>query len=218
MSGFFDSIKVQKKSKESEPLWLLAYVDLTTNLMALFILMLAMSKVDTNKFDAVSKNVTRQRTDSLDDLQKKIDSEVKKRKLDKLVVTNLGEFGLNVEFLNGVMFDSASANLSSFALNEATPILDILGKSDKKYLLAFEGHTDDVPLKKSKSFRDNWALSSARGVALLTKMRELGVPDTRMNVAGFADTRPKISVKGKTGKELEQARAANRRVVIRVYQ
>lgn len=218
MSGFFEAIKVQKKKKEGEPLWLLAYVDLTTNLMALFILMLAMSKVDTNKFDAVSKQVTRQRTDNLDDLQKKLDAEIKKRKLDKLVVTNLGMFGLNVEFLNGVMFDSASANLSSFALNEATPILGILKGTDKKYLMAFEGHTDDTPLKKSKNFKDNWALSSARGVALLDKMRSLGVPDARMNVAGFADTRPKMPIAGKTGKELEQARASNRRVVIRVYQ
>ncbi len=218
MSGFFETVKVQKKKKAGEPLWLLAYVDLTTNLMALFILMLAMSKVDTNKFDAVSKQVTRQRTDSLDELQKRLDAEIKKRNLDKLIVTNLGMFGLNVEFLNGVMFNSASANLSPFALNEAKPLLDILSKVDKKYLLSLEGHTDDVPLSKKGKFRDNWSLSSARGVALLDKMRELGVPDLRMNISGFADTRPKIATVGKTGKDLEAARASNRRVVIRVYQ
>lgn len=218
MSGFFETVKVQKKKKAGEPLWLLAYVDLTTNLMALFILMLAMSKVDTNKFDAVSKQVTRQRTDSLDELQKRLDAEIKKRNLDKQVVTNLGMFGLNVEFLNGVMFTSASANLSPFALNEAKPLLDILSKVDKKYLLSLEGHTDDVPLSRKGKFRDNWSLSSARGVALLDKMRELGVPDLRMNISGFADTRPKIAIVGKSGKDLEAARASNRRVVIRVYQ
>jgi outer membrane protein OmpA-like peptidoglycan-associated protein len=49
-------------------------------------------------------------------------------------------------------------------------------------------------------------------------MRELKVPQERMSVAGFGSSRPKISISGKAGDALEQARAANRRVVIRVYQ
>lgn len=216
--SYFETIKVKQKSKEKEPIWLLAYADLTTNLMALFLLMLSMSTLNSQKFSAVAKEISRVRTDSLDDLQKTVNAEIKKRKLEKVVSTDLGMFGLNVEFMNGVLFESASAKLSQFAIHEATPILQILGKSEKKYLLSFEGHTDDVPLKKSSPVGDNWALSSARGVAVLTMMRDLGVADERMSIAGFAETHPKIPIKGKVGKELENARAANRRVVIRVYQ
>ena len=216
--SFFEAVKKKQKTKEKEPIWLLAYADLTTNLMCLFLLMLSMSTISSQKFSAVAKEVSRTRTDSLDDLQLKINAAIKARKLEKVVTTELGMFGLNVEFMNGVLFESASAKLSPFAANEATPILQILGKTEKKYLMSFEGHTDDVPLKKSTTFKDNWALSSARGVAVLTKMREMGVPDERMSIAGFANTHPKVPYKGKVGKELESARAANRRVVIRVYQ
>lgn len=219
----FEEVIVKKKPKHKEELWLLSYADLVTNLMAIFIMMFALSNVDKQKFDAVTSKIGKSktpklRTDTLDDLQKKIDAEIKAKRLEKIVTTNLSMSGLNVEFMNGVMFDSASSNLSSFAVNEARPILKLLAKSDSKYSLSLEGHTDDVPLKRSKKFRDNWDLSSARGVALLGKMKELGTLETRMNIAGYADTRPKVQVNDKSGKDLEAARAMNRRVVIRVFQ
>ncbi|MEN9826952.1 MAG: hypothetical protein RI953_2697 [Pseudomonadota bacterium] len=201
----------KKKSKES--LWLMSYADLTTNMMALFVLMLSMSQVSTQKFDAVSKVITKQRTDSLDELKKQIDLEIKNRGLQNSVVTELGMSGLMVEFLGGVLFEQGSDKLSSFAAKEAAPILEILKKTDPKYYLSFEGHTDDVGTENL-----NWALSSSRGVALLNKMRELSVSQERMSVAGFGASRPKVSIAGKAGTLLEQARAANRRVVIRVYQ
>lgn len=205
------SSRIKKRQKES--LWLISYADLTTNMMALFILMLSMSQVSAQKFDAVSKVITRQRTDSLDELKKQIDSEINLKGLQKNVVTELGMSGLMVEFLGGVLFEQGSDELSDFATKEATPILQILQKTDRKYFLSFEGHTDDVGADDV-----NWALSSARGVALLNQMRELNVSQERMSVAGFGSTRPRIPVAGKTGTALEQARAANRRVVIRVFQ
>jgi chemotaxis protein MotB len=203
----------RNKKKSGESLWLMSYADLTTNMMALFVMMLSMSQMNTQKFDAVSKVITRQRTDSLDELKKKIDSEISKKGLQKSVVTELGMSGLMVEFLGGVLFEQGSDKLSSFAAREAAPILEILKRTDRKYFLSFEGHTDDVGKDDL-----NWALSSARGVALLNKMRDLKVPQERMSVAGFGSSRPKVSVSGKTGTALEQARAANRRVIIRVYQ
>lgn len=205
------SNRTKKKGKES--LWLMSYADLTTNMMALFILMLSMSQVSTQKFDAVSHAITKQRTDSLDELKKQIDAQIKNKKLNNSVVTELGMSGLMVEFLGGVLFEQGSDKLSSFAAQEALPILKILQKTDKKYFLSFEGHTDDVGKDEI-----NWALSSSRGVSLLNKMRELNVSQERMSIAGFGSSRPKVSVVGKTGDALERARAANRRVVIRVYQ
>jgi len=214
--SFFVSVvsaSSRKKKKQKESLWLISYADLTTNMMALFVLMLSMSQVSAQKFDAVAHVVTRQRTDSLDELKKQIDSQVENKGLQNSVVTELGMSGLMVEFLGGVLFESGSDELSDFATKEALPILQILQKTDRKYFLSFEGHTDDVGQDDL-----NWALSSARGVALLNKMRELNVSQERMSVAGFGSSRPKISVSGKTGSELERARAANRRVVIRVFQ
>lgn len=203
----------RRGKKSGESLWLMSYADLTTNLMALFVMMLAMSQTNVQKFDALSKVVTKQRTDSLDELKKQIDAEVRKKNLEKSVTTDLGMSGLMVEFLGGVLFEQGSDKLSAFAAKEALPILQILQRTDVKYKLSFEGHTDDVGSEDL-----NWALSSARGVALLNRMRELKVPQERMSIAGFGSTRPKVSIAGKTGTELEKARSSNRRVVIRVFQ
>jgi chemotaxis protein MotB len=214
--SFFNSvagISKRSKKKNKDSLWLTSYADLTTNMLALFVLMLSMSQVSAQKFDVVSQVMTRQRTDSLDELKKQIDFEIANRGLQSSVVTELGMSGLMVEFLGGVLFRQGSDELSDFAAKEAMPILQILQKTDRKYFLSFEGHTDDVGNDEV-----NWALSSARGVALLNKMRELKVPQERMSVAGFGSSRPKISISGIAGDALEQARAANRRVVIRVYQ
>jgi outer membrane protein OmpA-like peptidoglycan-associated protein len=43
-----------------------------------------------------------------------------------------------------------------------------------------------------------------------------GVAENRVSVVSYAQTRPKRPIEGLEGKELAQARAANRRVVIRI--
>jgi chemotaxis protein MotB len=218
--GHFDEVTIvpARKSKKDE-LWLMSYADLVTNLMAIFIMMLAISKVDMQKFEAISSNMAQiQQENTLDQLKQQLDAEIKKRNLASKVNTSLDLNGLNVEFLTGVLFDSGRATLSEKSSLEARPIMEILSKTDKKYKLSFEGHTDDLPFRKNSEFRDNWDLSSARGSALLTEMKNLGLPEDRMNVGGYAHTRPKVDIKGKTGEALEAARAANRRVVIRVFQ
>ena len=212
----FDTIQPAKRKKEKSELWLLSYADLVTNLMALFIMMIAMSKVDNSKFDAIASELSDRKKDDLDTLKKKLDAQITEQEIEDQVTTSLGMNGLVIEFLGGVLFESASSKLSDFAEDEAKPLLQILTSLDKKYSLAFEGHTDDVPIKKG-AFKDNWALSSARGVAVLQLMTGLGIPPSQMSVAGYADTRPKVDIKGKSGKQLEQARSQNRRVAIRIH-
>lgn len=219
MSTFNEIATTSRRKKKGDELWLLSYADLVTNLMAVFIMMLAISSVDMSRFEAISSRVTSQpQKNTLEELKKQLDSEIRKRNLQTRVMTSLGLSGLNVEFLSGVLFASASADLTDKAILDATPILEILSKTDKKYSMAFEGHTDDVPIGRSAKFRDNWDLSSSRGVALLSHMARLGVPESRMSVAGYAHTRPKEPYQGKTGAALEAARTSNRRVVIRVFQ
>lgn len=196
-----------------EIVWLTSYADLSTSLLALFVLMLSISQISLHKFEVVSQAVSKPRWDSLAELKKQIDKQIALAQLESQVSTDLGLTGLVVEFTSGVLFEQGKETLTDESFKEAFPILKILQATDRKYKLSFEGHTDDVG-----SDERNWYLSSARGVALLNKMRELDVPAERMSVAGFGSTRPKVTVRGKNGAELKEARAANRRVVIRVYQ
>lgn len=217
-SVFEDIQTVKKQSgKQGEP-WLLSYSDLVTNLMAIFILLFSMSTIDVSKFDTVTHEMTRRKTDSLDVIKKKIDEVIAKNKMQDEVRTELGVSGLRVIFQGSSMFRSASATLSPGYTEKMTPILAVFKGMDSIYQISLEGHTDDVPLRASKKFTDNWALSSARGVSLLQTLKGMGVPIERMSVAGYADTRPVVDPKTVTGVKLAEARALNRRVVIRVFQ
>ena len=227
----FETIGGAKKAKAKEELWLISYADLVTNLMAFFIMLLSMSKYDTVKVNAVTKEISRVRFDTLDTLEAKIKKQIKASKLEKRVTVQLNDFGLNVEFKGEGMFEPGGDGLTAPARKDFQPMLDVLAKIEPKYSLALEGHTDDVPLVGSRTFKDNWALSSARGVTLMRELARLGVPYKRMNVAGFAETRPKedpmplleaLKKPGADRKSLEDkvrsARSANRRVLVRVYQ
>jgi len=228
--SFFDSVAAAKKPKAKEELWLIAYADLVTNLMAFFIMLLSMSKYDVVKMNAVTKEISRVRYDTLDTLEKRLSDQVAKSKLGSQVIVKLNDFGLNVEFQGEKMFEPGTDVIKPEARAALAPVITMLSKIETKYSLALEGHTDDTPFK-GRAFKDNWALSSARGVSLMKELGTLGVPYNRMNVAGFADTRPKqdpnplieaLNKPGADSKALEEklrlARAMNRRVVVRVYQ
>ncbi len=230
MSVFTNITPAKRKASASEP-WLTSYADLVTNLMAFFVMLLSMSTFETVKMNAVTKEVSRVRADTLDVLEGALRKEVALRKLDKRLGLTLNEFGLVVEFRGEGMFVPGGDSLTPAAKAEFKPMLEMLAKTEAKYQLALEGHTDDMPLVGSRAFKDNWALSSARGVTLMKALAGLGVPYKRMNVAGFADTRPKEDPKpllealkkpGADKKTLESklkaVRAANRRVLVRVYQ
>ena len=81
-----------------------------------------------------------------------------------------------------------------------------------------DGHTDDVPLNKKGKYKNNWELSTVRATTVATLMMEkVGFNPERIAISGYADTRPKesyVSANGdrKIGRELRDARKANRRV------
>lgn len=221
MSGgsFFEQVtRARRSGNSSGQPWLMSYSDLVTNLMAIFVLLFSMSTLDTAKFDAVSTEVTRRETDSLAVLKRKIDEQIVQSKLQAAVRTDLGFEGLRVIFQGSSMFASASAQPIAEHITKVEPILGLFSNIDARYQISLEGHTDDVPLKKTARYEDNWALSSARGVALLSILRTKGVAVERMNVGGYADTRPVVPLKGLSPEDLAKARALNRRVVIRIFQ
>ena len=81
-----------------------------------------------------------------------------------------------------------------------------------------DGHTDDVPLSRKGKYKNNWELSTVRATNVATLMMEkVGFKPERIAISGYADTRPKspyIRKNGtrKKGRELQEARRANRRV------
>lgn len=206
------------KSQKSEGLWIYSFADLTLILMSCFALMIAMAKPASTKFEEVVEKISNSKStsDGLTATEKKVSQEIKKQKLEGAVAVEQDLEGISVEFKDSLIFSPASADLSEQQASTIKSILDSLINANPKYKITIEGHTDDTPLGSHARYRSNWELAGARGISILEQLVKQGVDRNRIRVVSYADTRPKVSIANKAGQELSIARAANRRVVIRL--
>jgi chemotaxis protein MotB len=131
-------------------------------------------------------------------------------KANKARVTH-DERGLVISLASDAFFGPASANVN---IEETRDILTRLagflnseGLVGRK--LRIEGHTDDIDIDPDGPWESNWQLSSMRAIAVLHYLTDFGVlPESRFQVAGFADTVPIADNRTPEG------RAYNRRVDI----
>ena len=221
-AGVFAVAVKKSKVKKTEALWLTSFSDLCILLMCFFVMQLAYSNPDKRKYEQVknamqtmSAKKALKQTENLETLSKKISKAIVDKKLEKSVVLKNDINGLSIEFKDAMLFEVGSADVDAKYAKIADQVMSAIAKAPGDYRLIFEGHTDDVPVTSGK-FRSNWDLSSARGVALLDSFRQRGVEESRMSIQSYAHTRPKVVYTGLKGEPLKTARAANRRVVIRI--
>jgi len=130
-------------------------------------------------------------------------------KSKKVVITH-DERGLVINLASDVFFDPASARLN---IEESREILiRVAGLLNSEEIrgrkFRIEGHTDSVPVDPEGPWESNWELSTARSIAVLHYLTDLGVRENRFQVAGFADTTPMST------NDTPEGRAYNRRVDI----
>jgi chemotaxis protein MotB len=219
-------IEIKKsKVKKSEALWLMTFSDLSFVLLCFFIMLLTFSEPKKDKYDQVATGLSAIQTDqqnkkNLKYMSEKIEKVIRDQKLEKMAEVTLDTNGLAIEFKNAALFSSGSARPNGQYKKVVGKVLKAIAQSPKRYKIKVEGHTDDERIR-SKKYRSNWDLASARGIAILDQLKAKKVSETRMSVVSYAHTKPKVPYlnKNKTfkkGKALKFARAANRRVVIRI--
>lgn len=111
-----------------------------------------------------------------------------------------------VKLPSSILFPSGSDKLSpagQAALGDVTAIL--VQFKDRRFLVA--GHTDNVPIK-TRTFRNNWVLSTARAVAVLEFMTANGMPPASVAAAGYGAEDPVAPNDNEANREL------NRRIEI----
>lgn len=121
------------------------------------------------------------------------------------VIITQDERGLVVSLTDDLFFIGKTAKID---IQQSRPVLQKLAAllnspevMGKKFRI--EGHTNSIP-PDPKEYRSNWELSTARAVAILHHLVNLGVPDTQFQVAGFADTAPMPSLASATGEFVDQ--------------
>ena len=211
--------------KKNEALWMLTFADLSFILMCFFALLLSMSKPNVKRFENVIQGISKTKTISkgekkdaknLQNVFESVKKEIKRKKLSKTASVKYDSDGVAIEFKDKMVFKPGSAQTSPNFKIVSRRVLDLIAKSSKDYRITIEGHTDDTPLGSRSRYKNNWELSSARGVSMLQLFKKKGINQSKMRVIAYADTKPKHSIAGKRGSALRAARAQNRRIVVRI--
>ncbi|MNK73227.1 Motility protein B [compost metagenome] len=202
--------------------WLITYADTITNLMALFIMMLAVSTVDLAAFEQVSaqfqKDFTGKETARpISEIRQQIEKIVESKGLEDEVEVSQDKKGVVVEFSSNILFNSGKADLLPAIKPTFTEIAEELkNETYRSYTIEVEGHTDDNPIRTGE-FPSNWELSSRRATNVIRFMLDADVAQSRLKAAGYADIHPKVPNRDAMGKAIPENQARNRRIVIRLY-
>lgn len=186
-------------AKRENEIWLYSYADLITNLMAFFIMMLVMSKGDTQTSqkikDSLAKMVGKSgaaQTAVLqdDEMINSVSQMIEQNQLGENVAVDKKTDGLSLTFSGGVFFETSSAELTPAAREILDKVSPIFQKVSKDHRIDIEGHADARPLNASKAFPSNWELSAARAGAVVRYLASKGVPVAHMRAIGYAETHP----------------------------
>jgi chemotaxis protein MotB len=209
--------KKEEEHKAGAPEWMATYADTVTLLLCFFVLLFAMSSVDSQKYKAVVQSLsgslgvldsgttvsleplinnypsdnptdTPSESEELLEMQEEIQKVLEESKLDGQVRLEINERGLLIRFLENVLFDSGKDNLTPQAMEIIDKVSAILKDTPKKILV--EGHTDNVPISTFK-FPSNWELSTTRAVNVVKYMIDHnGIEAIRLSASGYSDQHP----------------------------
>ncbi|HEX8455038.1 MAG TPA: OmpA family protein [Longimicrobium sp.] len=121
---------------------------------------------------------------------------------------------LQLRFGDGVLFEPGRYELHprGAALLRRLAIVfqrvDVAAAGPLYQQIQVEGHTDDLPFRRSSYPHDNWELSTARAMSVMKFLTRGARPleERRMSVNGYAQNRP-----------VSKRRNRNRRIEIRIY-
>ena len=210
--------------------WLLTYADMITLLLALFIILFAISNISAVKFNRLAHVISggfnstssvneppnggavgseHGRTDeaNMANAKAQLDAYIARHGLQSKVQTHIEKQGLVITLLSDkAYYDSGSAELRP----ETTRVLDAVAGQLRVLPneVRVEGSTDNVPIATAE-YPTNWELSAARATGVTRYLVEHDkIAPTRLALAGYGEFRPKFP------NDTDAHRQQNRRVDI----
>lgn len=200
------------QSGTAQDRWMVSYMDVLTILLIFFVAMAAQSlerpkeKPSAMKVAArvLPKTAEPARPIVTEGRQKLLDAQkaLEQHGLDMRMEPR----GLVISIPQAVLFPSGADQVSSQALPIVAHIAGVLREIPNEVSLV--GHADALPIH-NRHFKNNWDLSTARSLNLLTVLsHQYGINESRLSVASYGAYRP-------TGpNDTPDGRARNRRVEI----
>lgn len=214
---------IGRGDNDDENAWLITYLDMITLLLTVFVVMLAYSTFEPDRFSTMESGLRQQQpqeqtqdqnaqnasaADSADPvarLASRLAAQLTEAGMSDAVKIGVEDRRLTLQMQENILFPSGLAELNALGktlLDRLTPSLTGPGQ-----MISVEGHTDNLPIKTGM-FPSNWELSAARASGVTRYLSEHGIPANRLRAIGYGDTRPVAENAEETG------RAANRRVVM----
>jgi chemotaxis protein MotB len=127
--------------------------------------------------------------------------------LDGVEASRVSE-GINLRVQNQLLFESAEAGLSAAGEALVASLVETIERYDGD--VSVEGHSDSRSIN-TEEYPSNWALSSARAIAIVQALEDAGVSPGRLRAVGLAATRPLAD------NDTLDGRARNRRVEVVIH-
>lgn len=195
-------------SKDYINRWVVSYADFVTMLLALFMVMYAVVRIDNHKLMKLLPNVTKyQASNQATNVEKILMDNISQTKSIKLLRSDKG---LIIRVNNRMIFDEGSAVIKPDAEKTLNEIIKVLTKIDNPVII--EGHTDSTPIKNAK-YPSNWELSTARATNIISYVMKTGmITPKRLSAVGYGEYMPIADNTSTNGRNL------NRRVDIIVLE
>jgi chemotaxis protein MotB len=188
-------------------LWAITYGDLMSYLMIFFMIMFSFSvshaRHDQQNLEyqqtlvniqkifggkpttpSYERAVARQKEDSIGD---QLEEAVARSRLAKQARVEKSDAVIRLTMADGVLFDSARADLKPGALSLLKDL--VAGLKELPNAVVVEGHTDNVPVRGGR-YGSNWELSMARAYTVLRYLETQGVAPARLSGVGYGEHRP----------------------------
>ncbi len=225
------AVRNKKNAKREEcaagaPLWMTTFADMMMLLLCFFVLILAFSSVEQNKFKkamgslrgalgmlpsisglTIKSSVTKSSSESqMKEALEEMEEVFKEMNLQEFTQWEITPEGIHIVMNDPVLFELGEANLKQ----EVYPILSAIAKVIRTKTpseIVVRGHTDDLPIR-TKQFPSNWELSAARALSVVKFFAEKeDIPPEKLSAIGYGQYRPAYV-------NTRKDRAKNRRVEI----
>jgi chemotaxis protein MotB len=208
---------------EEDQEWLLTYSDMITLLLAFFAMLIAVSQTDIALWEQMKQGMRsdvagKEKVETpLAEIKLDLDSLLVEERDQGLVGVVLDKDGIKLSFNSSSLYNSGDAILlpsGERIINKVTQALNLLNYY--QFRVDVEGHTDNVPISTAR-FPSNWELSVARASEVVKFFIREGIDGDRLKASGYADTKPVLPHVDEFGRDIVENRAANRRILIRIY-
>ena len=210
----------RRRGEDGSDDWMITYADAVTLVLTFFVLLLSISTVDPNKYEAVKSAIVGEvsrvePSQPYTRLAENLEQIIVQERLNEVEMRQTGR-GLTLEFAGTTLYEPGSATLKPQAKEILAKVArNIRAIPGAEYQVVVEGHTDDVPIN-TPQFPSNWELSTQRATNVVRYLIQEGLPPYRLLATGLADTRPKAPNRDHRGQAIPENQAKNRRVVIEV--